>query len=108
MSPLPDPSFSSSPFYLQGSLLVDPAADVALPCVLWRFEPREPVGERQMGVWHAGAGRAAELPGLAALPAPPRVPDLCSGPKERVVAAEVPRNTEVPLKYRASWFTRLP
>lgn len=40
-----------------------------------------------------------ELPGLAAFPAPPQVPDLRSGHRERAVAAEVPRNTEVLLKY---------
>lgn len=99
VSPLPDSSFSSSPFCLQGSFLVDPAADVALPPVLWSVEPCEPVGERQMDVWHTGAGRAAELPSLAALPAPPRVPDLRSSPGEHAVFAEVPRNTELLLKY---------
>lgn len=102
VSPPPDPSFSSKPYL--GFLstwwsLVDPAADaVAMPRALWHAEPREPVDERQRGVWHAGAGRAVELPGLAALPASPQVPDPRSGPGERAVAAQVPKNTEVLLK----------
>jgi len=40
-----------------------------------------------MGDGHAGAGRATELPGLAALPVPPRVLDLLSCPGPCAVAA---------------------
>lgn len=49
-----------------------------------------------------------ELPGLATLPAPPRVPDSETGPREHAVTAKVLRNTEVLLKYRASWFLQRP
>lgn len=45
-----------------------------------------------MDVWHTGAGRAVELPGLAAFPAPPQVPDLrscCRSAKKHRGAVEI-------------------
>lgn len=104
-SPLPAPSFSSSPLCVEGSL-----SRQTLPrmgrCHACSGLPSH------VSWWKADgclAGRSRENRGSAWSCCAPgsflnaRPPQQPRG--ERAVAAEVPRNTEVPLKCRASWFT---